>query len=162
MTNTQTPPSIREKLLIIIQTLTRVYADEDNASGIPDWNAIDDAEIAEFIDAFKQIDADFNKSARGTLEHIMAQKNATELPCGDFMASLVETPEYNPAVLSMLFEHGLRDELFAKGAVEEVPPSLKWSATKVKPFAKRGTREAEIIANARGVKYRTLKITRRD
>jgi len=158
---TNTPPSIRDKLLIVITALTKVYADENNPSGIPDWDDADHGDIAEFIDAWKQVEMDFNKSARGKLEHVMGQRDATELPCGDFIASIVEVPEYNGEVLSMLFEYGLRDELFAKGAVEEIPATLKWSATKVKPFAKRGTREGEIISNARSVKYRTLKVTRR-
>ena len=154
-----TKAAIREQLLEVITVLTKVYADEDNVAGLPDWSDASDEEVARFIDAFKQIDADFNKSARGKLEQVMAQKEASELPCGEFIATMVETPEYDPLTLTMLFEHGLKEELFAKGAVVEVPATFKWSATKVKPFAKRGVAEAKIIAKARSVKYRTLKVT---
>ncbi len=153
----------REKLLLVITTLTKVFADEDNPSGIPDWEEASVREVAEFADAWRAIDQDFNKTARGTLERHMIDLGASKsAPLGELRLTYTPNFEYDPDVLDELLEPdlGLALELEQKDAYEVVPEHLKWNATKFKPFIARGAQPADIIERARTTKSHTLKIVK--
>ena len=159
-TSTKTPT--RELVLTLITTLGKIYADEENPDALPDWSSIEPAEIMEFCHAWKELTQPYYGNAKDCLMQEMNSDEATEWPQGDYTATIKDVVEYNDLVLTMLFEHGLKDELFAKGAIQEVPATFKWNANKVRPFAKRSGPLAEIIKNARGIKSRWLSISRRE
>ena len=151
----------REHVLTVGTFLLKLYADEDNPDALPDWSGIDAEQKMALIHAWKEITQPFYGNAKDSLTQEMNSDEATEMVEGEYTAKIVDKAEYNGQVLEMLFEHDLQDELVKSGAVESVTKWV-WNATKLKPFAKRGGNIKNIIENARGVKYRTLSITRRE
>ena len=162
MSSTKTAPSIREQLLEVITALTMVYADETNESGLPDWPEAHDEEVMAFIHAWKELTKPFYGNARDYFIQEMNAMGATEKIEGDYTAAITDTVEYNDDVLAELMVHIPLTELLEIGAVKEVPAKLAWNLTKAKPLAKRGKEIKDIIDKARGVKYRTLSVTRKD
>ena len=161
MPSTTTTPDIRENVLTIVTLLSKVYADEDNPGAIPDWEGIAPRDAMAFIHAWKEITKPFYGNAKDFITYRMEAEESTEWPQDDYTATIKDTAEYNGDVLEMLFDHGLENALVNAGAVKSVTKWV-WNATKLKPFAKRGARIKNIIDDARGVKYRTLNVTRQE